>query len=209
MWQVSVITAPTVEPLDLDSEVAPFLRLASDEAVAQATILAGMISGARTACETFTERALISRVLELWMSEWWEPGIYREDRLRLPWPPLTGTTPAVTSVKYLDPSGIEQTWSSTTGWEAVIAAGEHAGRVEVFPRYGQSYPANRCQPASIKIRYPAGYGTTFASIPARLKQGMLLYIGEAYARRELATAGTILPANPISAERCWWPFKAF
>jgi uncharacterized phiE125 gp8 family phage protein len=204
MWTTSVITAATAEPLDLTTEVIPFLRLGGDEASAQATILAGMVSGARQACENFTGRKLITQTLELWAEHWYEEGLSRCGRLRLPWAPVS----SITSVTYLDTNGAAQTWSSVTGWEAVLPAGDFAPRAELYPRYGTVLPSIRCRPDSIKVRYVAGYGATFATVPARLRQGMLLLIGEAYKNREVSGEG-IVGDTPISAERAWWPFRSW
>jgi len=204
VWLTGLNPEPAAQPLDLETEVVPALRLSSDEMTAQAAFLTAAIAGARTACETFTGRLLIKRTVELWAERWDDEGaVYRCGRLRLLYAPTT----LVNSVKYLDSDGTLKTWDSSTGWDKMLPTGDVAGRAEVFPRVGQCFPASLCQPASIKVNYDTGYGTSYAAIPARLKQGMLLFVGEAYARRELVTPGTILPANPISAERCWKPFK--
>lgn len=202
MWTTSVTTTPDSEPLDLDAEVAPFLRLSSDEIAGQRVLLGSLIADARQRCERFTGRALVERELELWLSHWWEDGIFRDGRLRLPWPVVSD----MGDITYLDSSGALQTFSATTGWDVELPEGEHAPRAEVFLRLGQCYPMARCQPGSIKVAYTAGYGTA-TDVPGGLKHGMLIWIGEAYARREEASAGTILPKNPANSERCWEPYR--
>lgn len=202
MWTTSLITAAASEPLDL-TEVASHLRLSADERTAQETLLQTLLASSRDHCERFTGRALISRELELWLSHWWEEGIFRDGRLRLPWPVVS----LIESVKYLDSDGTLQTFSASTGWDAELPEGDHAPRAEVFLRHGQCYPSARRQPASIKIQYTTGYGDTPDDVPGQIKHGLLIWIAEAYARREEATSGTIISTNPIAAERCWADFK--
>lgn len=200
----TVITPPTSEPLDLDSEVAPALKLTADELAASRVFLAVTIAGARLACESYTGRKLVTQTVEIWLDDWYERGVWRCGRLLLPFPPVQ----SITSIKYLDSAGVEQTWSATTGYDFLIPAGETGARAEVFPRYGTSLPAIRSQPGAIKIRSVVGY-TPLAAVPARIKQGMLVYITEAWARRDLATPGTILPHNPLDAMDYWEPFRIF
>ena len=206
MWSLSLITAPAAEPLDVETDVRPHLRLTADEAAAQMSLLLGAIEGARQECETFTQRQLITTTWELWLESWMEPGIYdcESGGLRLPLPPLQ----SLTDIKYIDLSGAEQTLSSSL-YTLSKPAGPQAGRAIVFPAYGAVWPSVLCRPAAIKVKFVAGYGASAAAVPARLKQGMLLCVGEAYERREFVTPGHILPSNPVSAERCFWPFRAF
>jgi uncharacterized phiE125 gp8 family phage protein len=202
VWTTSLITAAASEPLDL-AEVASHLRLSADERTAQETLLSTLLASARDRCERFTGRALISRELELWLSHWWEEGIFRDGRLRLPWPVVS----EIDTVKYLDPSGVLQTFSAVTGWAAELPEGDHAPRAEIYLRTGQCYPPALCQPGSIAITYTTGYGDAPEDVPGQIKHGLLIWIAEAYARREEATQGTILATNPIGAERCWQDFR--
>ena len=209
MWEIGANPEPAAQPLDT-AEVVSKLRLSADEATAQAAVLATAIAGARVACETFIGRPLISREVILWGESWWDcQGLWvsrRPDELSLPFPGVS----AVASVTYLDSAGTVQTWSSATGWEAVLPTGDRPARARVRVRYGQSFPSSpRCQPGAVKVTYTTGFGVAFTNVPARIREGLLLYVGEAYARRELATSGTIIAENPVSAERCWSPYRTW
>jgi uncharacterized phiE125 gp8 family phage protein len=203
VWSLSLITAPSAEPLAVDDgQVKAHLRLDSDLAP-QDALLSAAITAARQNCETFTGRQLITATWELWMESWYEEGICREGVLYLPRPPVA----SITSITYLDSSGVAQTWPADQ-YTAVFPAGPQASRAQIFPAYGVVWPTALCQPAAIKIRFVAGYGTVGADVPAALRQGMLLELGEMYDRRELSTAGLSSP-NVITAERLWWPFRSF
>lgn len=201
---LSLITAPVVEPLTTsDEQVKAHLRLDPD-LDPQDALLAASITTARQNCETFTGRQLITAVWELWMESWYEEGIYRDGVLYLPRPPVT----AVASITYVDGAGVVQTWPADQ-YVTVFPAGPQASRAQVFPAYGVVFPWARQQPASIKIKFTAGYGATGASVPPGLLAGMLLEVGERYERRELTTLGAVQSPNIITAERLWWPFRSF
>jgi len=195
-------TIPPTSPL-APEEIAAACRLSTQEAGAQQPYLDILIAGAVRQCETFTGYALIERELELWLESWWEPGVFRAGRLRLPRPVVS----EIASIEYLDSAGDLQTWSEVTGWDSVLPGGQLAARAEVFLRDGQCYPVARCQPKSIVVTYTAGFGVEASDIPAGLKEGLLIWLAEAYERREEVTAGSSLPSNPIGAERCWLPWK--
>ena len=204
MWSLSLITPPAAEPLSVDDgQVKAHLRLDPDLAP-QDALLSAAITTARQNCETFTGRQLITATWELWMESWYEEGICREGVLYLPSPPVTG----ITSITYLDSNDVAQTWAADQ-YVTVFPAGPQASRAQVFPAYGVVWPTALCQPASIKIRFTAGYGAAGTTVPAGLRQGMLLELGEMYDRRELATVGTTQSPNFITAERLWWPFRSF
>jgi len=198
----SLITPPEATAIDLTTEVIPQLRLSLGEATAQEGIISAAIAGATLACENFTGRQLIEAVWELWLESFYDPEVYDEGRLLLPKPPVS----AVTSIKYLDTDGVEQTLP-TSVYGTLFPSGPQAERASIFLKYGQSWPSHRCQPGAIKIRFTAGYGAAFSAVPQRLRQGLLLAIGEAYESRSLQTVGTIVSPNLVSAESCWWPFR--
>jgi uncharacterized phiE125 gp8 family phage protein len=206
VWQLS-ITPPEAEPLDLNTEVAQHLRLEPAQVAAQATVLQGQIAAAREECETATGRQLIETEIELWLDNWYEEGIYsREpcDRPALFLP--VGQVSSVDEITYIDTDGVVQVWDDDL-WTASIPTGEKAGKARIFPAWGEIMPPYRPEPASIKVTFTAGYGTSFEDVPLKLRQGMLLYLGELYERREEATVGTIVTPNVLRARQLWWSFR--
>jgi uncharacterized phiE125 gp8 family phage protein len=207
VWSLALITAPAAAPLDRVIEVYPHCRL-EPEAISedQNDLLDAAIDAARAQCEAFTNRQLINATWELVLDSWFEGGIFREGALWLPRPPHQ----SITSIKYLDESGVEQTWS-TDDWDHDIPAAPGSPtqqRSRVWPAYGKTWPQTRCQPASVKVRFVSGYGGSHAAVPPALKKGMLLVVGELHESRELQITGTIVAQNTLSAERLWWPFRA-
>jgi uncharacterized phiE125 gp8 family phage protein len=206
VWSLSLITPPAALALTEDQAKA---HSRIDPAVPTAD-LATKVAAAIAACEGFTGRQLITATWELWLSSWYEPGIYqpscREGAgvIWLPKPPAA----SITSIKYLDGDGVEQTLAPSA-YVLVAGGGPLAQRAGLFPAYGTAWPTNRAQAASIKVKFVAGYGSSYADVPPELTQGMLAWFAELYERREEQTVGTTVAANAITARRLWWPYRAF
>lgn len=103
----------------------------------------------------------------------------RQDTLsapvRLPYGPVT----AITTVKTVDSTGVEQTMSAadyllTNGGELTLA-------------YDASWPSLRGDAEGVRIRYEAGY----AALPPAVLSAVLLMVGELYERREISSAASV------------------
>lgn len=209
MWDLKTITPASAPALDLATEVKEQLRLDGAELAAQTSILTAYIATATSACEKFTRRQLITATLELWLDTWYEPGIFRcengLERQRMPRAPL-GT---ITSIKYRDGNGVEQAWASDQYVWDVASGGDNTQRAEVLPVYGITWPTLRQMARAVKIQFTAGYGAAFSTVPAPLRAGMLLLVAEMYERREETIIGIIQSTNAQTAEKLWWPFRAW
>jgi hypothetical protein len=99
--------------------------------------------------------------------------------LGLPCPPVIADT---VTVKYLDPSGVEQT---------IDAANYKVIDNRVWLHSGFSFPAVQCAPDAVRIRYDAGYngagpGETGA-VPERARQAIILSV------QDLLRTGAVTP----------------
>lgn len=181
-----LITAPTVEPLEL-AEVKEHLRVvAADED----SLLESLIIAARERVELFTERALLQQTWAVYLDA------FPAGEIRLAMPPLI----AVATVEYYDSDGVEQTLDAAEYYEDNKS--KPARLVPVT-----SWPATQCRPNAVTITYTAGYGTAATSVPQVIKQAMLLMIGEMYENREETVIGTIVSSLPLTAERLLRPFR--
>lgn len=205
MWSLELITPPTALALTEDQARA---HSRIDPALVDASI-AVKAAAAIAACEGYTGRQLVTATWELRLSTWYECGIYRTSGpggpgvIRIPLPPLQ----SLTSVKYLDEDGVETTLAALA-YVVSLGSGPKAPRAGIFPAYGTVWPTARVQPGSIKVRFVAGYGAAATAVPPELTQGMLLWFGESYERREEATIGASQSTNQRAAEDCWHPYRA-
>lgn len=175
--ETALITAPAVEPLTLAET-----RLARKiSGTALDGLLRLWIAAARRHVEGQTGRALITATWELWLDAF---PIQRA--IELPIPPLQ----SVTSVKYDDAAGDEQTFSAEN-YRVIAPSGDHAGRGRVALNAGASWPTTIDQPKSVRIRFVAGYGSTADAVPDVLKAALLFLVGHFHRYGEEVQDGSL------------------
>lgn len=192
-WSLSLITAPTTLPLTA-AEAQAHARIDSPTPADLADSEIKLAAAVQDR-ERFTRRQFVTATWELWLNTWPSDGI-----IPIPKPPLI----SITSVKYIDQDGTEQTFSSSD-YLVVAPAGPAAQHGFVALGYGKSWPAARYQRAAIKVRFQAGYGAA-ADVPAQLRQACLLVFGEMYDHRE---DQNLDPSTMRAADRLCWPYRAF
>ncbi len=164
-----IITPPSGLAVTLsDAKLHCRVDISDDDA-----LITAMITAAQAQAENRIGCALLTQTLE-WQTDAWPC------RIDLQRPPVA----SITSVKYLDTSGVEQTISSGNYWL------DNGPMVPVLrPAYDYDWPDVRGDPACIKIRYVAGYGTS-SNVPASIAAWIKLAVGELYANRERTAVGT-------------------
>lgn len=161
----TVITQPTTYPLTL-AETKEFLRV--DHNVEDNVVLS-LIAAEVARVEAETGRALMSQTVEQYFDCWPNSRVLELD-----------ITPAssITSVKYLDASGSETTFSSTNYTADLLSI-----KPRVVLNTSSSWPSHGSFPNAIRVRYVAGYADA-ASVPEALKLGMKHRIAFYYEHRE-------------------------
>ena len=172
-------TAANEEPVTLN-DARTHLRISDDDRTEDALIL-GIISAARIEAERTLGRPLVE---QSWTAKM--DGFPDSDEIELPLPPLV----SVTTVKYVDPDGELQTFSSA--YYTVDTSGV-CGRI--YLNYGYSWPDIRLEPNAVRIEFVAGYGDASA-VPEDIRAWMLLRIGDRYEHREGIVVGTIASSLP-------------
>lgn len=184
---LKIITTPDSEPVTL-SEAKMHLRETLPD---NDTLINSLITAARQWAENFTGRALLTQTWDYLLDA------FTDEAIVLPFPPLQ----SVTSIKYIDASGVEQTLATS---EYVVDTASQPGVVRLA--YGKSWPSARAQANAVAIRFAAGYGNASA-VPGAIKSACLLMIGELYERREHGIAGTVISVVPVSAEYLLFPYR--
>jgi uncharacterized phiE125 gp8 family phage protein len=163
--------APILLPLDLVS-VANYLRTDPDE---DGDALEQLIAQAAAEVERLTGRVCLASTYRLQQSDWTEipagphwASPSREPRprtLELPRTPLI----AVTSVKYYDQDGTQQTLDPS---RYIVCPDLEPGLI--YLNADLSWPTLQVRPDAVQVIFTAGHSTTVAAVPALLKQAMLL-----------------------------------
>lgn len=152
-------TTPT-EPVTL-AEAKLHLRVDGTD---EDTLIGGLISAAREACEDRIEGTIPVTAWQLTLDAF-------PDAIKLPRGPVV----SVDSVKYLDSSGVEQTLSPP---DYLVDTASTPGYI--VPAYGKTWPETREQINAVTVDYTAGAATAAHA----LKAWMLLAIGDMYLNRE-------------------------
>lgn len=163
-----VITAPTYEPISA-ADVAEYIRV--DDLAEDQLLLDGMITAARQYLEQYLSRPIATQTLEEALTGWADPIV------------LDSSLQSVTSIKYLDLNGIEQTLASNQ-----YLVDTYSEPAQITPAYNVEYPELYAVPNNVKIRYVAGYTSggspDLNPMPKPLRFAMMLIIGDLYANRE-------------------------
>lgn len=169
------INAPSVEPVTLAEAKAHLCVIhADDDALIEAYIAA-----AREDAEHRLGRLLVTQTWELALGAF--PSV-----IVMPVP-----VASVTSIKYIDTAGVEQTLDAAT-YQVDTAALPGV----IAPAYGAAWPSTRDQYNAVKVRYTAGYGADGAAVPASIKAWIKLRVGALYENRESAVAGQPIQQAP-------------
>lgn len=176
-----LITPPTAEPVTAD-EVKAHCNI---ESTADDVLLNGYIAAARRVGENLTKRQFVSATYELVLDRF--PGW--TGAIELPMPPLQ----SVTSVKYIDEDGVEQTLSTDL---YTVDTDSEPGRI--YPVYDEEWPDTRGQRQAVRIRYVTGWPveTSGPTTPENIRTWVMIRVAGWYESREPIIVGTSIAELP-------------
>lgn len=162
---LKLITPAGTSPVSL-AEAKAHLRvdIADDD-----TLIAAMIAAATDMAEQHTGRALMSQTWELTLDAF--PEAFELTRV---------PAQSITSLKYYDTSGVQQTLSNAL---YSLDATDDFGYAYVAPAYDTAWPETQARVNAVACRYVAGYADA-ASVPQAIKSWILLMVSAMYENRE-------------------------
>lgn len=174
-YGLRLITGPTVEALTVD-EVKKHLRIDRTD---EDQYLADLIKAARSDLDAREGRlmgvAMIEQTWELVLDCFPVLGSsYYGPEIEIPLRPLK----SITSIKYDDAAGAEQTFPST---DYIVDTASWQGRVVLAP--DKSWPGTRNAIQAVRVRFVCGYGTKGTDVPYYLRQAMLVKVAHHYRHR--------------------------
>ncbi len=172
MLMTRLISQPASEPVTL-AEAKDHLRIEHELDNAFITLV---VKAAREHAEKHCWRGFVTQTWELVAERFPE-----KDFICLP----KGTLASVTSVKYLDTDGAEQTLATS---EYLVDTTSAPPRIRLA--YGKSWPATRDQYNAVVVRYVVG--STVDAVPAPVKAAILLLAAQMYEFRTPEVLGTIV-----------------
>lgn len=174
-YGLRLITGPAVEALTVD-EVKQHLRIDRTD---EDQYLADLIKAARSDLDAREGRlmgvAMITQTWELVLDAF--PILadrHCYGQIDIPLRPLQ----SITSVKYDDVNGAEQTFPST---DYIVDTASWMGRVVLKP--SKSWPGTSDGIQAVRVRFVCGYGAAGTAVPYYLRQAMLVKVAHHYRHR--------------------------
>lgn len=162
---LKLITPPSTYPVTLaEAKLHCRVDIADDDA-----LITAFITAATETAEQKTGRAIMAQTWELTLDAF-------PDALELTRVPVQ----SITSVKYYDTAGVQQTMSNTL---YALDATDDFGFAHISPVYAGAWPETRDQTNAVAVRYVAGYADA-ASVPEGIKQWIKLMVSTMYENRE-------------------------
>ena len=200
-WSLELVTAPVLEPLTLE-EAKKHLRL-EPEFTDDDDYVRGLLAAVKDWAEGETSKALLTQTLKLRLDRF----PYGR-RIYLPRPPLQ----TVTGITYLDTNNVLQTLGTALYQVngARVTPDQHAPCGYILPAYGAWWPTTYPVTEAVSITYVAGW-LSVEAVPQRIKQAMLLMLGDLYENRERIVTGASVALLDIieimlANERCHQEF---
>lgn len=181
-----LITAPASDPVTL-GEAKAHLRVDHSDEDARITSLIKAATSYLDGRTGVIGRCLVTQTWELTLDA------FPAKEIELPLGPVA----SVTSVKYVDAAGLEQTLSA--GSYYVDTASLSAW---VVPE--DTWPATMAAANAVTVRYVAG--TAAASVPEAIRQAILLLVGHWYENRQPVADGSIA-SLPFTVDALLAPFR--
>jgi len=166
------ITGPASAPVTA-TEAKANGRIDHDE---EDTLITSLIAAATAHAEMLTGLAFVSQTWELVLDE------FPDEEITVDLGPIT----SVTSIKYLDADGAEQTMDAA---DYVVDTASRSGRISA----PDGWPVAQETLNAVRVRFVTGSGA-----PDDVKQAIILLTEHWYENRSAATAGVVVTEVPMT-----------
>ena len=189
--RLSLVTSSNIEPVSL-TEAKDHLRV---DFTKEDGLIKGKIVAAGEAFERETGRQLLTATWKGFLDSFPQ---FDHEPIEIARPPLV----SVAAVKYIDTSGVLQTWAASE-YTFEAFSGPFAQRGMLFPKSDEQYPLTRRIRNAVTIDFDAGYGVTANDVPDEIKEALLTWIGHRYNNRELVIVGQTAARVPLLGFEPW------
>lgn len=159
----AITTQPATEPVTL-AQMRAHLGITQADDTTRDTSITGRIISARTWCEATTRKALITQTWTAYGRKF-PDCVAQQHRIFLKSP-----LQSVTSVKYLDANGTQQTLDPSLYLVDTVTAC-------ITPAFNQVWPCGQEQNNAVQIEYICGFGAASA-VPEPIKDAIRFIVGQ-------------------------------
>ena len=165
--RLNLVTAPAATAISLaECKAHSYISTTDDDAYV--TALVSAVTAVLDGPDGILGRALITQTWDMYMDSL--PAEY----INVPLPPLQ----SVTSIKYLDVNGDQQTLASDQ-----YSVNIYGSQGQIVPAYGVSWPSGRDDTNGVVVRFVCGYTT----VPTNITLAMKMLVAHYYENRELTS----------------------
>lgn len=188
---MSLVTPPTQAPVGIDEfhDHAHISHNSDDADIAR------KIAAATQYAEFVTNRQILAATYDAYFWSWPE----HDEPIRVPKP----LTKSITSIKYIDGNGTEQTLGAS-----LYTANVAALPAEIWRVYGAIWPPVREQWNAVTVRFVCGWDDA-ADVPEAIKVYILMLAKGMYEAREFEITGTIISRFTEMEKRLLWPHRIY
>lgn len=183
-----ITNGDVIEPVTLEEAKAHLRLTTSDED----DLIEEAISAARDWCERYLDLAIPEQTITAVFDEWPD-----DDHLDLPFSNLL----SVTSVKYLDAAGVQQTLSTS-----VYGVDTYHTPGRIYLKANQVWPMPIAEEHNaIEAVYQAGFAEATTGVqdcPKSIKQAIKLLVGHWFENRETSIVGMSIAELPLGVTAC-------
>lgn len=169
---LKLITPASTYPVTL-AEAKLHLRVDTSD---EDTLINAFIAAATETAEQKLGRALMAQTWELTLDAF--PDAFELTRVPVQ---------SITSVKYYDVAGVQQTMSNT---DYALDNADDNGFAYVVPAYGTTWPETRDQVNAVAVRYVANYST----VPEPIKSWILIAVSTMFENRTSEVVERAVPS---------------
>jgi uncharacterized phiE125 gp8 family phage protein len=181
-------TAPASEPVTLaDMQAVMGIHDTSD--TLRDSVIESRITAARMMAEEFTRKAIISQTWDLYAP------CFR------PYFDLKMNQQSVTSLKYIDTDGNQQTLSS----DQYLVDTVHGC---LYPAYGVTWPSVRSQYNAVIVEHVAGYGANATDVPNNVLEAIKFLVAH-WENYQPGIEGARITTIPYAVEQLLRPERDF
>lgn len=161
-----LITAPEDDVLSVDDCKTMLGISGADQDAMIEAVIDAVVGTLDPASDGSLGRALATQTWELQLDRFPMGSHWEDHFIHLPFPPLI----SIASLNYDDNQGVEQTLIEDIDFEVLNLEGR--GKQYLAPVHGKCWPFARHYPASVRVRFEAGYAED--DIPAAIKSAVAL-----------------------------------
>ncbi len=185
-YGLSQFAPPANEPITLaDAKNHCRIDVSTDDAA-----VTSMIVAAREMVENDTGRRIVTQTWDMYLDRF--PIGFRD--MRCPWGPWQ----SISSIKYIDLSGTQQTWGSTH-----YGLDSTSFEPRIYLQWADIYPVPRPIQNAIVIRHVSGY----TSPPESLKHAIRVLVAHWYDQARSMSSGLEIKSVPKAYESLIAPYR--